>query len=278
MKSYGYSSIADLARAIGHDRSENLSRIMRKKNAKPSVDIVADFANKFDDLNLGWLITGKGDPRVPRIGSQAYKPQTSQNYVPPDVPPDAQIPQFASEPPPTYGLPPVVTVALDGKPNIVMLDAQAAAGLPVHLNEPEFFANKPAFRLPGERYRNGTLIAIQVTGDSMEPTVGHQDWLIARHLEAPLAMLREGYLYVLVAQDGVVAKRLFRAPGGTGFICRSDNELYPPYELPLEEALQVYKVEAVLSEDLSNKGADIRERLARVERDIMALQRPSKRL
>lgn len=168
--------------------------------------------------------------------------------------------------------PPTVTVAEDGEPNIVMLDARAAAGLPAHLHEPEFFADKPAFRLPGYKYRGGTFIAIQVTGDSMAPTIGHEDWLVARYLEEPLAMMREGYVHVVVAQDGVVAKRLFNAPDGSGFLCRSDNELYPPYELPYSEALQVYRVVALLSEDLSNKGADIRERLVRLEKDVLALQ------
>lgn len=175
-----------------------------------------------------------------------------------------------------YMIPPVITIAPDGEPNIVVLDAQAAAGMPMHLHEPEFFESKPAFRLPGERYRHGTFIALQVSGDSMEPTVGHHDWLVARYEVDPLVTLREGYLHVLVAKDGVVAKRLFRAPGGKAFICRSDNELYPPYELPLEEALQVYRVQAVLSEDVSNKGADIRERISRLERDVMALQHPAK--
>jgi transcriptional regulator with XRE-family HTH domain len=173
--------------------------------------------------------------------------------------------------------PAVVTVGEDGEPNIVMLDAQAAAGLPANYANPEYFRGKPAFRMPGYRYRNGTIIAIQVIGDSMEPTIGHEDWLIATHLEDPLAMMREGYVHVVVAQDGVVAKRLYKAPGGTSLLCHSDNEVYRPYELPLAEALQVYKVLAVISEDLSNSGADIRERLTRLERDMLALQARSKK-
>lgn len=161
-------------------------------------------------------------------------------------------------------------MAEGGEPNIVMLDAQAAAGLPGNYANPEWFVGKPAFRLPGYRYNSGTMVAVQVNGDSMHPTIGHEDWLIARHLVNPLEELREGYVHLLVARDGVVAKRLFKVPGG--YLCRSDNELYPPYELPYSEALQVYVVLAILSEDLSNKGADIRERLSRLEKDVLALQ------
>lgn len=269
MDIWGYETLAQLATDIGHARSETLSRIARDPKAKPSVDVVAALSNKFDDLNIHWFLTGQGSPRIE--GRRIPRGRVSPEGIP------KGIPNATVDPAVRYMTPPVVTIAPDGEPNIVVLDAQAAAGMPMHLHEPEFFESKPAFRLPGERYRHGTFIALQVSGDSMEPTVGHHDWLVARYEVDPLVTLREGYLYVLVAKDGVVAKRLFRAPGGRAFICRSDNELYPPYELPLEEALQVYRVQAVLSEDVSNKGADIRERISRLERDVMALQHPTKR-
>jgi hypothetical protein len=271
MSTYGYPSVAALAKDLGHERSENLSRIHRDPKAKPSVDIIGDLADKFVDLNLDWLLTGRGEPRLnhPRHGIPSSDiGGVRESGIPRGIPSSEN--EAGSVRFDLSGQPAVVTVAEGGEPNIVMLNAQAAAGLPANYANPEWFVGKPAFRLPGYRYNSGTLVAVQVIGDSMHPTIGHEDWLIARHLVNPLQELREGYVHLLVARDGVVAKRLFKAPGG--FLCRSDNELYPPYELPYGEALQVYVVLAILSEDLSNKGADIRERLGRLEKDVLALQ------
>ncbi|MBK6894725.1 MAG: S24 family peptidase [Flavobacteriales bacterium] len=39
--------------------------------------------------------------------------------------------------------------------------------------------------LPGERFRGGGLLAIQVTGDSMEPTILDGDWLVVRKCDHP---------------------------------------------------------------------------------------------
>lgn len=282
MSLYGYPSVAALAKDLGYERSENLSRIHRDPKAKPSVDIIGDIADKFADLNLDWLLSGRGEPRLqyPRHGIPRTEIVTGRELgIPRGIPSSGNSPgsvrsvlSTIEEPPGVWYKPAVVTVDQKGEPNIVMLDARAAAGLPTNYANPEYFSGKPAFRIPGYRYNTGTLVAVQVIGDSMHPTIGHEDWLIARHLDDPLRQVREGYVHLLVAQDGVVAKRLFKAPGGTAFLCRSDNETYPPYELPYAEAIQVYLVLGLLSEDLSNKGADIRERLSRVEKEVMALQ------
>ena len=266
---------------------------MRSPGASPNAEVLATVAKKYVNMNLMWWLTGEGHPTLDhgdRLMTESEltlglhripNPKNVQNDHPGDHPapsnPSGSVRFVLSEPPASYGELAVVTVGEDGEHNIVMLDARAAAGLPTNYANPEYFRGKPAFRIPGYRYRNGTIIAIQVMGDSMEPTIGHEDWLIATHLTDPLAMMREGYVHVVVAKDGVVAKRLYKAPGGTSFLCRSDNEVYPAYELPLSEALQVYKVQAVLSEDLSNGGADIRERLTRLERDLLALQARSKK-
>lgn len=248
--------------------SQGLLGKAAKRGSPIGSDKLERVLRTFPDINPEWLLLGSG----PMVRNPKEK---STQLVHPTVHPTPSKASGSVRFVPRT--PPVVTVGEDGQPNIVMLDAQAAAGLPANYAEPQYFQGLPAFRLPGYRYRNGTLIAIQVMGDSMEPTIGHEDWLIATYLEDPLTQFREGYVHVVVARDGVVAKRLYKAPGGAGFLCRSDNETYPVYELPLSEALQVYKVQAVLSEDLSNGGADIRERLTRLEREMLALKaRPKK--
>lgn len=48
------------ATALGYSSSEKISRLFRIEGAKPSYDIIHDIANKFEDLNIEWWITGKG--------------------------------------------------------------------------------------------------------------------------------------------------------------------------------------------------------------------------
>jgi len=59
-KRAGYKSINDLAKnGLGYNSSEKLNRL-KKPNTKPSVDILIDISNKFENINMNWLLTGKG--------------------------------------------------------------------------------------------------------------------------------------------------------------------------------------------------------------------------
>jgi hypothetical protein len=53
------------ASKLGYVSSEKINRLFRKDGAKPGFDIVADIANKFVDLNVDWLITGRGEMLKP---------------------------------------------------------------------------------------------------------------------------------------------------------------------------------------------------------------------
>ncbi len=57
----GYNSINDFAKnGLGYNASEKLNRLKDEKN-KPSFDIIADISNKFEDIDLNWLVTGRGE-------------------------------------------------------------------------------------------------------------------------------------------------------------------------------------------------------------------------
>ena len=49
-----------LAKALGYASAEKLYRLFRVAGAKPSVDILEDISNKFDNWNMHWVLTGKG--------------------------------------------------------------------------------------------------------------------------------------------------------------------------------------------------------------------------
>ena len=57
----GYKNPSEFAkRGLGWTSSEKINRL-KDETKKPSVDILIEISNKFDDVNLGWLLTGKGE-------------------------------------------------------------------------------------------------------------------------------------------------------------------------------------------------------------------------
>ena len=57
----GYKNPSEFAkRGLGWTSSEKINRL-KDESKKPSVDILIEISNKFDDVNLGWLLTGKGE-------------------------------------------------------------------------------------------------------------------------------------------------------------------------------------------------------------------------
>ncbi|MFV8347289.1 hypothetical protein [Flavobacterium sp. ZB4P13] len=56
----GFKNISDFAKnGLQYASSEKINRL-KKENNKPSFEILLDISNKFDDVNLNWLITGRG--------------------------------------------------------------------------------------------------------------------------------------------------------------------------------------------------------------------------
>ena len=59
--------IIDLAILLDYNSPQKLYRLFNTENASPSVQIVEDISNKFEDLNLNWLFTGKGQMLNPSM-------------------------------------------------------------------------------------------------------------------------------------------------------------------------------------------------------------------
>lgn len=53
--------IIDLSVILKYNSPQKLYRLFNTENASPSCQIIEDISNKFDDLNLNWLFTGKGN-------------------------------------------------------------------------------------------------------------------------------------------------------------------------------------------------------------------------
>lgn len=57
----GYKNPSEFAKkGLGWTSSEKINRL-KDENKKPSVDVLIEISNKFDDINLEWLLIGKGE-------------------------------------------------------------------------------------------------------------------------------------------------------------------------------------------------------------------------
>lgn len=52
--------IQSLYPLLGYKSPEKIYRLFRKTEAKHSADILSDISNTFDNLNMRWILTGKG--------------------------------------------------------------------------------------------------------------------------------------------------------------------------------------------------------------------------
>jgi hypothetical protein len=60
MEYKGLSTTA-FSRILRYKSCEKIARLFRANGAKPSVDIVADIARHFPELNIRWLVCGQGE-------------------------------------------------------------------------------------------------------------------------------------------------------------------------------------------------------------------------
>ncbi len=78
------------------------------------------------------------------------------------------------------------------------------------------------------RAKGVSLSIIHVRGDSMEPTLNHDDEVLVDASDEG-SRLRDG-IYVLRADDALVVKRVTLKPGGRKITISSDNSAYPSWD------------------------------------------------
>jgi len=105
------------------------------------------------------------------------------------------------------------------------------------------------FHIPGLEGSN--LMAFEIEGDSMLPTITNGDIVVCEEIE-PGRPLRDNQVYVVVT-DGVVAKRIQQIRDGQNKVVRlrliSDNkDVYPPYEVDVADVRKIYKVKYRLTD------------------------------
>ena len=139
-----------------------------------------------------------------------------------------------------------ITVDEEQRENIELVPLKASAGYLNGYADPEFIEELPRFRLP-MLGNSGTYRAFEISGDSMLP-IASGTVIVGRYMEEWNA-IKDGTPCIIVSQkEGVVFKRIYNKIKEAAVLrLHSDNPVYTPYELHMEDILEIWEAKSYIS-------------------------------
>jgi len=135
---------------------------------------------------------------------------------------------------------------LSGRRNIVLVPDKAIAGYATQHQNHDYLNALQKFSIPG---MGGSLVAFEISGDSMMPNITNGDLVVCEPVERG-EPLRDNHIYVVVT-DVVVAKRIQQLREGnqvTSLNLISDNgTVFKPYQVDVNEVQQILRVKCRLT-------------------------------
>lgn len=176
----------------------------------------------------------------------------------------------------------IEVVARDNEPLHVMMPVKAQAGYLDNHSDPEWFSELQTCSLPGLQQRS--LWLWEVEGNSMTTDSGglHSgDWVVAERI-LDKRSIRDGRVYVVVHNDGVLIKRVLDRSGKENkLILKSDNLSgnYPPMVIEPTDVLELWYVVGYFSRQLPAPSTlyerinDLEGRLIMIEKENQNLKK-----
>ncbi|QCR21765.1 LexA family transcriptional regulator [Pontibacter sp. SGAir0037] len=139
-----------------------------------------------------------------------------------------------------------ITVDNQEKENIELVPYKASAGYLNGYSDPEFIEELPRFQLPMLGH-GGSYRAFEISGDSMLP-IASGTVIVGRYIEE-WNTIKDGTPCIIVSQkEGVVFKRIFnKIQEASTLRLHSDNPVYSPYELHVEDVLEIWEAKSYIS-------------------------------
>ncbi len=136
-------------------------------------------------------------------------------------------------------------MAISIAPNILLTSIAAFSGNTVSLNVVE---KKERFRIPGI---TGTLVAFNINGNSMYPTIKPGDMVICSLLEN-LKELKENEIYAIVTEQSVWVKRVQHKANDYGQwthlqLISDNHEEYDPFLVNIKDVKKILRVKLKLT-------------------------------
>jgi len=134
--------------------------------------------------------------------------------------------------------------------NISYVPVKVQAGYGEQLDNPIFEADLEKFSLPGTQHQDDDYRCFEVEGDSMFPAYQNGDKVICSPLPTIYLSqaIRDYMVYVIVTENSLLLKRIVnKIKSDQCLELISDNDLFEPKMLPIQEVLEVWKVESLIT-------------------------------
>lgn len=173
----------------------------------------------------------------------------------------------------------VLTTVVNGnnREQVTVVPVQASAGYLDGYADLGFVEQLPAFELPlAEMSAERTYRMFQIKGDSMLP-IPSGSYIVCEYVDNWLN-IKDGQAYVVLTQnEGVVFKRLYSNLDEDGsYLFVSDNPIYEPYTVKVENVVEVWKAKGVLSFSLENAVSEemnsLKAQIAKLSADVEKLK------
>ena len=136
---------------------------------------------------------------------------------------------------------PVFISKEEGRETIQVVTEKASAGYLIGYGDPTYLRKLPQINLPF--LKHGTFRGFPIIGDSMLP-VKSGTIIIGQFVER-IGSIKNGSTYIVVTREGIVYKRVeYR---NNILMLSSDNPLYPPYTIALEDVLELWAFACAIS-------------------------------
>ena len=253
---YGLDGIPGLAKALNYSSPQKLYRL-KEPSAKPSVDILQDLSNKFENLNLNWYISGQGDISIIKTQKRDSIKENSDF---------------------TTVVPTIVTVDSFNKDNIVLVPQTLKAGYLQGYNDPKFIKSLPSYRMPG--LTNGIFRMFEVEGNSMFPTFPNKSYVVCQFVENWVTGIKDNRVYAIISnevEDGLLKRCINKIKKYNNLICKSDNRRnYPSQNINPESIKEVWEFKLHLNFNVPDP-ADIYDKIYDLEGEVSSLKEILKR-
>lgn len=218
-----------------------------RKKASIGSDVIEKIVSIFPDLNIYWLIAGKGEMLV--------------NDLPANREPN--VPAYSRK-------------KIKEEMNLMpVVDIKAAADYKTGYIVDGYIETLDTMVLPTSLIGYKKHYVFQNWGDSMHPTLYDGDYVAASFVDTgDWLNIRDNSIYVIVSKSrGVNIKRIKNRITQHGFIrCRSDNRHHPAFNVEVKDILQLWQVACKVSFNLPNENENIYNKVDFLEERIEKLE------
>jgi len=166
------------------------------------------------------------------------------------------------------------TVDTGNVENIELVPVKARAGYTSGYADPDYIKVLPAFNLPFLD-RNRKYRTFQISGDSMPP-VSEGSWVTGEYVQN-WNSVRDKHPYIIITkEEGIVFKITYNKirEKNTLLLC-STNPLYEPYEININEVLEIWKFTNFISSELPEPNLskdEISSTVMKLQKDMSELK------